>query len=564
MKLFTNAPQILLGILCPIIFIGETRAANPAEAKTIGRVVRERSDLSNFLKLLEKTEIGSQLSERTSIRRTVFAPTNAAFEKLSKESVKTLLDPRNGDRLEEVFGFHVVGKSIPIIGLEKYAALRMATGQFLSVNYKAGNIGAAKFTGEVIPCSNGNIYLIDTVLTPTTDDLFQRLQKDGRFTIFTKAITASRQGKLFQNMHGLYTAFAPTDEAFKKLPPAFLESLFLPENDERLEDIIKHHIVDRIRAAGNIPNYLSLGVSDVTPISAFGQQINFKMTSAGPTVDKAKVLEADIPCANGIIHVIDSVIPPVESSLLDLLRKDDRYTTLVTLLETTGLDLPVASSSQFTIFAPINDAWKIEPYASLAANPNGENREKLYGILARHVITGKHVSENCRPYNKLRTIHGAPIYLTRMGTDSKISDIKITDTDEEAFNGLINAIGAVIPDPMELPEGDISTVDAIKFVQDTLIKAAPMYGKGDYESCWRFYTARGYEFLSKYSKFLSSLTRSNIESAIRDDQPLFQFAADAWTSRNAFRDALRALEQREDRIQDSYLMQSPNNTRFGR
>ena len=92
--------------------------------------------------------------------------------------------------------------------------------------------------------------LIDTVLTPTTDDLFQRLQKDGRFTIFTKAITASRQGKLFQNMHSLYTTFAPTDEAFKKLPAKTVESLFLPENDERLEDIIKHHITEQVFAYG--------------------------------------------------------------------------------------------------------------------------------------------------------------------------------------------------------------------------------------------------------------------------------------------------------------------------
>lgn len=564
MKILTTLPRLLLGSLCPIILIGDIRAANPAEAKTIGRVVRERADLSNFLKLLEKTEIGSQLSERTTIRRTVFAPTNAAFEKLSKESIKTLLDPKNDDRLEEVFGFHVVERSIPTIGLEKYAALQMATGQFLSVNYKGGTIGVAKLTGEMIPCSNGNIYLIDSILTPTTDDLFQRLQKDGRFTIFTKSITASRQGKLFQNMHGLYTAFAPTDEAFKKLPPEFLESLFLPENNERLEDIIKHHIVDRIRAAGNIPGYFSLGVSDVTPISAFGQQINFKMTAAGPTVDGAKVLEADIPCANGIIHVIDSVIPPVESSLLDLLRKDDRYSTLVSMLETTGLNLPVASSSEFTIFAPVNEAWKKQPYASLVANPKGKNREKLYGILARHVITGKHVSVNCKPYNKLRTIHGAPIYLTRMASESKISGIKITDTDEEAFNGLINAVGSVIPDPMELPEGDINTVDAIKFVQDTLTKAALVYNKGEYENSWRYYTARGYEFLSKYSQFITGTTRKKLESAIKDDQPLFQFASDAWTSRNAFRDILRELEQREDRIQDSYLMQKPEKVRFGR
>ena len=153
------------------------------------------------------------------------------------------------------------------------------------------------------------------VLTPTTDDLFQCLQKDGRFTIFTKAITASRQGKLFQNMHSLYTTFAPTDDAFKKLPAKTVESLFLPENDERLEDIIKHHITEQVFAYGKSSgNRRSLGVSDVTPFSAFGQQLNYKFHGKHATIDGAKIIETDIPCANGIIHVIDDVILPAEKA----------------------------------------------------------------------------------------------------------------------------------------------------------------------------------------------------------------------------------------------------------
>lgn len=551
-------------LACALLTCGSSYAADPAEAKTIGRVVRERADLSKFLQLLDKTEAGSQLSERTNIRRTVFAPTDAAFAKLPKGALATLLDPRNDDRLDEVFGFHILSRSIPSFGLEKFSTLQMTTGQFLSINFKGGTIGQARFTGESIACSNGTLYLIDAVLTPNTDDLFQRLQKDGRFTIFTRAITASRQGKRFQNMHSLYTTFAPTDEAFAKLPKAFVDSLFLPENDERLEDIIKHHITEGLFAAGKIPGYLSLGVSNVTPISAFGQQLNFKVAGGKATIDGATVVQADLPCANGIIHVIDSVIPPVESGLLELLRKEKRFSTLVSLLEVTGLDLPVASSSQFTIFAPVNEAWKKEPYASLVTDPTGANREALYGILARHVITGKHVSENCLPYAKLRTIHDAPIYLTRSNHQSRISGIVIKDTDREGFNGLINAIAEVIPDPMELPEGDISAVDAIEFVQATLVRGSSIYGRGKYEDSWRYYTARGYEFLSKYSLFLDRNTKTALTNAIIDDQPVYQFADDAWASRNAFRTVLRSLEQREDRLLDSYLMQAPKKERFGR
>ena len=559
--------NLLLATSTFLCFISPTMdAANPAEAKTIGRTVREMPELSNFLQLLEKTGIGSILSEKTSASYTVFAPIDAAFKKLPEGTVQTLLDPRNDDRLEEVFGFHVKETSEAPIFIEKYSILRMTTRQFISVNYKKGTIGDARFSGEVIPCSNGVIYLIDTVLTPTTDDLFQRLQKDGRFTIFTKAITASRQGKLFQNMHSLYTTFAPTDEAFKKLPAKTVESLFLPENDERLEDIIKHHITEQVFAFGKSSGgRRSLGVSDVTPFSAFGQQLNYKFNGKHATVDGAKIIETDIPCANGVIHVIDDVILPAEKSLLELIKNQKRFSTLTRLLKETGLDLPLASSrNTFTIFAPVNEAWEKEPYKSLIENHGETGTEALYGILSRHVIVGKHVSENPKPYNKLRTIHGAPIYLTQDEGKSKISGIRIIESDEEAFNGLVNAIGSVIKDPMELPEKDITTVDAILFVQNTLKESSDLYTKGKYEASWRNYIRRGNEFLTKYSQFISSARRGGVRNVILDDQPVAQFAREAWTSRNVFRDLLRELEQREDRIVDSYLMQLPKKTRFGR
>ncbi|MDC0156463.1 fasciclin domain-containing protein [Verrucomicrobia bacterium] len=564
MKLFKRFSLTLIASLS--IFAPLLQAANPAEAKTIGRTVREMPELSSFLQLLEKTGIGSILSESTSASYTVFAPIDAAFKKLPKGTVETLLDPRNDDRLEEVFGFHVKETSEAPIFIEKYSLLRMTTRQFLSVNYKDKKIGDARFTGSVIPCSNGVIYLIDKVLTPTTDDLFQRLQKDGRFTIFTKAITASRQGKLFQNMHSLYTTFAPTDEAFKKLPANTLESLFLPENDERLEDIIKHHITEQVYAYGKSSgNRRSLGVSDVTPFSAFGQQLNFKLHGKHATIDGAKITETDIPCANGIIHVIDNVILPSENSLLELIKGEKRFSTLTRLLSETGLDLPLASSrNTLTIFAPVNEAWEKEPYKSLVKNLENSGGEALYGVLARHVIVGKHVSENPKPYNKLRTIHGAPIYLTQGEGKSKISGIRIINSDTEAFNGLVNAIGSVIKDPMELPEKDISTVDAILFVQNSLKEGSELYNKGEYEASWRNYIVRGNEFLTKYSKFASSSQSNKVRAVIFDDQPVAQLAKEAWASRNVFRDLLRELEQREDRIVDSYLMQVPNKSRFGR
>ena len=555
--------SVTLSLLFAICSMNQSHGADPAEAKTVGRVIGQRADLSLFLKVLEKTELGSAFSERTDFNNTIFVPNNKAFESLPAGAVDTLLDPRNDDRLEEVFNYHVINRSEPSFELEKYRTLQMRSGQWISINYANGLIGDAKFTGEVIPCSNGVIYVIDKVLTPTTDDLFQVLQKDGRFTLFTKAITASRQGKLYQNVHDNYTVFAPTDDAFRKLPDATVASLFLPENDERLEDIIKHHITASVFSANPSYGASRLGVADVTPISAFGQQLNYRENGDTLTVDRIRISEADIPTANGLIHVVDSVILPSEVSTLEILEKDPRMTNLVKLLEVCGLNLALADSSKYTIFAPTNEAWDLEPYQSLLENPSKQNREAIFAILARHVITGKHVSENPVPYEKLRTIHGAPIYLTVDEGKTSIQNVEIIEADLEAFNGLVNVIEKVIADPMELPENDLTRVDAIRYTQTALIDGAKLYDQGRYQESFELFARRGYELVDKYGSrgyFKTNLVP--IVALSRD--PVREFADNAWDSRNAFRAILREIELQEDSLGDSLELSGDPTSEVGR
>ncbi len=554
--------MIIVGFFAGPMLTKRAGAADPAEAKTVGRIISQRADLSSFLKVLEKTELGSTLAEKTGVSYTVFVPNNKAFESLPEGAVQTLLDPRNDDRLEEVFSYHVLGRAEPPFELEKYTTLQMSNGQWLSIDYRKDQIGDAKFTGELIPCSNGVIYVIDKVLTPTTDDLFQVLQKDGRFTIFTKAITASRQGKLYQNVHDNYTVFAPTDKAFESLPQGVIASLFRPENDERLEDIIKHHITNAVFSAGKAYGATRLGVANITPISAFGQQLNFAVSDGIATVDSVKIVETDIPTANGLIHVVDRVILPAEQSTLELIKADPRMKRLVTLLEASGLDLALADSSKYTIFAPVDEAWDEDQYKALLNNPTGENREAIFAILARHVITGKHVSENPVPYQKLRTIHGAPIYLTVDQKKSNIQGIQITEADREAFNGLVNVIGHVIPDPMELPESDLTKIDAIKFAQKALVDGSKLYDDGKYQDSFELYARRGYELADKYGNFFN---KSNLIGTIQlSKDPFQEFADNAWDSRNAFRAALRELESKEEVIEDLLQLEGDATATFGR
>jgi len=102
---------------------------------------------------------------------------------------------------------------------------------------------------------------------------------------------------------GPFTVFAPTDEAFAKLPPGTLESLLKPENKAKLQAILTYHVVP-----GRVLSTDVIKLS--TAKSVEGHDIAIKTMNGSVMVDNATVVKADIETSNGVIHVIDSVILP--------------------------------------------------------------------------------------------------------------------------------------------------------------------------------------------------------------------------------------------------------------
>ena len=102
---------------------------------------------------------------------------------------------------------------------------------------------------------------------------------------------------------GPFTVFAPTDQAFAKLPPGTLENLLKPENREQLTKILTYHVL-----AGGV-----LAKDVVTMHSAKtleGEDLAIKAGNGGVMVNNARVTKTDIAASNGVIHVIDTVLLP--------------------------------------------------------------------------------------------------------------------------------------------------------------------------------------------------------------------------------------------------------------
>ena len=123
---------------------------------------------------------------------------------------------------------------------------------------------------------------------------------------FKTLATALQAAGLVDTLKGAgpFTVFAPTDEAFAKLPAGTLETLLKPENKAKLQRILTYHVVPgKVMAADVVKIRSAKAVSgDTITISS----------SNGVMVDKARVVKTDIGASNGVIHVIDSVILPSE------------------------------------------------------------------------------------------------------------------------------------------------------------------------------------------------------------------------------------------------------------
>lgn len=142
-----------------------------------------------------------------------------------------------------------------------------------------------------------------TTASQNLGELAQTAASQGSFTTLTKAVQAAGLTEQLAGK-GPYTVFAPTDAAFAALPKGTLDTLLKPENKSKLVKLLGYHVVP-----GQVTSS-QLTSGKVKTVE--GTPVTVKVDSATNTVtvNGAKVVQADIPASNGIVHVVDKVILP--------------------------------------------------------------------------------------------------------------------------------------------------------------------------------------------------------------------------------------------------------------
>ncbi|NLC33398.1 MAG: hypothetical protein GX781_08895 [Clostridiales bacterium] len=258
---------------------------------------------------------------------TVFAPTNAAFDKLLGELQISKLDLINHPQLKDVLLYHVLAGKIMSTDLQNGMEAQTLGGQNITVDFTDGiKVNDSTIVAADIEASNGVVHIIDTVLIP---DSFQLVPSETAkedepaqqpeaieplpATVldialsspdFTTLVAALQKADLVETLagEGPFTVFAPTNAAFEKLLAELgitAEDLL---NNPQLTDVLLYHVVPGM--------VLSTDLQDGMEAQTLGGQNITVDLKDGVKINGSAVTAADLKAGNGVIHVIDTVLIP--------------------------------------------------------------------------------------------------------------------------------------------------------------------------------------------------------------------------------------------------------------
>jgi len=267
-------------------------------------------------------------------------------------------------------------------------------------------------------------------------------------------VTALKAGKLVDALEGKgpFTVFAPTNEAFAKIPADELKKLLDPANIKELDAILEYHVVEGAAVYSK----------DLKPEQEFktleGEAVLVEARSSGVYVNRAaKVTAADNAATNGVVHIIDNVLiphhtptppaPKPTKNIVELAVGDKDLSTLVTALKAGKLVDALEGKGPFTVFAPTNEAFAKIPADELKKLLDPANIKELDAILEYHVVEGAAVySKDLKPEQEFKTLEGRPIRVIKdhEGNVFVNHGVRVIAADNGATNGVVHVVDNVL------------------------------------------------------------------------------------------------------------------------
>jgi transforming growth factor-beta-induced protein len=247
--------------------------------------------------------------------------------------------------------------------------------------------------GALVACDSSDNNNASTPETPSAgspDDtpgtIVEIAQENGNFETLVTALEAAGLDSTLADENGEFTVFAPTDDAFAALPEGTLDALLA--DTDLLTDILLYHVI----SDSVVGSETALSLAGSTQLMANESKLAITVRGDALYLNESMVIDTDIEASNGVIHVIDAVLTPInvgepEGSIVDIALASPDLTTLVAALQAADLVGTLADeTATFTVFAPTDDAFAVlgeDAINALLADP-----ASLSDVLLYHVIVG--------------------------------------------------------------------------------------------------------------------------------------------------------------------------------
>ena len=255
-------------------------------------------------------------------------------------------------------------------------------------------------------------------------------------TLEAAVIAAGLAGTLSGD--GPFTVFAPTDAAFALLPEGTVADL-LADPTGALTSTLTHHVFGGTA--------LSTDLSDGMMVTTLaGTSLTVSITDEGVYIDNAMVTVANIETDNGVVHIIDAVLIPIEeetNTIVDVIVGSPDHTTLAAAVIAADLAGTLSGEGPFTVFAPTDAAFALLPegtVADLLADPTGA----LTSTLTHHVFGGTALSTDLSDGMMVTTLAGTSLTVSITDEGVYIDNAMVTVANIETDNGVVHIIDAVL------------------------------------------------------------------------------------------------------------------------
>jgi len=439
-----------------------------AQGKNIVELAQSQSDLSTLVAALSAGGLTGTLSGKGPF--TVFAPTNEAFAKIQPTALQALL--QNKATLDKVLEYHVIAADFRMKELMAVKVAKTLEGDTVKVDDPENKIvvNQANVLTADVAATNGYVHIIDSVLMPPSlpplplkVNIVQTAQRTADLSTLVAALSA---GKLVDALEGKgpFTVFAPTNEAFAKIPQGTLTTLL--KNTKLLDQLLEYHVLSGAFTARDL--IATKVVSTLEKEQLVVRNMN------GVMVNNAKVVTADVGASNGFVHIIDHVLVPpwfpetvYPMNIVELAESQPDLATLVTAV-VAGKLAPTLSSNQFTVFAPTNEAFAKIPTATLQKLL--ADTAALDKVLEYHVLPGHFTMRDLMSVQKAQTLEGAAV--TVMSNNGiKVNDANVLKADIAASNGVVHVIDSVLMPPTETSKKNIVQLAQSQRELSTLVTA---------------------------------------------------------------------------------------------